>query len=240
MTDAIRELTAAYLADERGHDDGSAWVMLNMISSVDGAISIQGLSGGLGNAADRAVFKTLRSLADVILVAAGTARAEAYGPPVVDAGAADERRRPGQAERPTIAVMTRSLKLDMESELFASSYRPTVVTVSDSPEGRRAAVAERADMMVAGTGSVDMVDAVAQLAARFGPIVLAEGGPTLNAQLAAADVLDELCLTTSPLLVGGNSGRILANGPAHEPRRFGIERAVPAGGLLFTRYLRLR
>lgn len=240
VTSPTAEITTAYLADDRGHNDGTAWVLLNMISSADGAISIGGLSGGLGNDADRAVFRTLRSLADVILVAAGTARAEGYGPPSVDDTVVAQRRDRGQADRPTVAVITRSLNLDLASSLFASTYRPTVVTVSDAPADRCALVAERADVIVAGTRDVDMVDALAQLAKRIGPIVLAEGGPTLNGQLAAADVVDELCLTVSPLLVGGDSPRILANGPDHEPRRFALTRATSAGGLLFTRYLRDR
>ena len=72
------------------------------------------------------------------------------------------------------------------------------------------------------------------------PVVLAEGGPTLNGQLAAADLLDELCLTTSPLVVGGSGPRIVGDGGPHEPRPFVIDRAVTARGLLFTRYLRRR
>ena len=55
-------------------------VRLNMISSVDGSTALDGRSGGLGGPADRKVFAALRSLADVVLVAAGTVRAENYGP----------------------------------------------------------------------------------------------------------------------------------------------------------------
>ena len=241
MTTDVAQVTSAYLTDERGHPDGTPWLMLNMISSVDGAIAVDGLSGALGNDADLAVFKTLRSLADVVLVAAGTVRSETYRVPSVSDELARGRTLRGQAKLPTVAVVTRSLSLDLEGPLFGSSdYRPVVVTVADSPADRRAEVADVADVITAGTGDVDLRRAIDQLGERYGSTVLAEGGPTLNGQLAHEDLLDELCLTVSPLLVGGTVGRLVSDGPVHEPRAFRVDRALGAGGLLFTRYLRDR
>jgi len=212
-----------------------------MIASIDGAISVDGVSGALGNQADLAVFRTLRSLADVILVAAGTARAEQYGPPNVSDQALADRRRRGQQDRPTIAVVTRSLNLDLDSELFSTeSYRPTVVTAQDAPAPRLAEVAERSDVVLAGNGNVDLPAAIRELGARHGALVLVEGGPSLNGQLGATDSLDEVCLSVSPLLVGTDSARILSNGPPHPPMPFRLERAEVCLGLLFTRYLRAR
>lgn len=239
VTNDIQALTDAYLHDERGHADGRAWLMLNMIASIDGAIAIDGLSGELGNEADFAVFKTLRSLADVVLVAAGTARSEGYRVPTIDDETAARRAACGQARLPVIAVVTRSLRLDLDSPLFATpSYRPIVVTVDQAPEEARAATEAKADVVVAGIADVDLPTAVTALSNRVGPMILVEGGPTLNGQLATADLFDELCVTTSPTLVGGNGGRMLASGDAHRPRQFRIDRARTAGGLLFTRYLR--
>lgn len=241
MTEDLDALANAYLGDVRAHGDGAPWVLLNMIASLDGAVTLDGLSGGLGNEADFAVFKTLRSLADVILVAAGTARAEEYRVPSPTDEEAERRRSRGQSDRPTIAVVTRSLDLDLGSSLFShDTYRPVVVTVADAPARKRAEVGEVADVVVAGEADVDLVWAVAELSDRHGHVVLAEGGPTLNAQLAAEDVLDELCITTAPLLVGGASSRIVAGGHHHEPRDFRVDRALTARGLLFTRYLRDR
>ena len=51
-----------------------------MIESADGAAAVDGLSGGLGGSADHEIFGLLRALAGVILVGAGTVRAEAYRP----------------------------------------------------------------------------------------------------------------------------------------------------------------
>jgi len=174
--------------------DGRPSVRVNMISSVDGATAVTGVSGGLGGAADKRLFGVLRSLADMVLVAAGTMRTERYGP----------------ASLP-IAVVTRSCQLDWQSPFFTEAdARPVVVTVADAPEDNRAHAAEVADVVIAGTGSVDLPLALEVLGDRGARRLLAEGGPTLNGQLARADLVDELCLTVSPRLVSGDSKRIVA------------------------------
>lgn len=235
------DLRARYLADHRSHDDGRPWVVLNMISSIDGAIAVDGLSGALGNDADGAVFSTLRSLADVILVGSGTAAAEGYKVPKPTPEVLARRAAGGQGPRPIISLVSRSLRIDLDAPLFADpDYRPMVVTAASSPADRRADIARVADVVIAGDEDVDLVAAVAMLGERVGPVILAEGGPTLNGQLVAADVIDELCITISPLLVGGSGGRMVAEGPDHEPRDFTLDRTMERGGLLFTRLLRQR
>jgi len=159
--------------------EGRPAVRLNMIASVDGATAVDGRSGGLGGPADRRVFVALRSLADVVLVAAGTVRAEGYGPGT-----------------PPIAVVSGSLRLDWDSPFFTTAtHRPIVVTSGRAPaEARKRAT----DVLVAGDVEVDLVRAVEMLGERGFAHVLAEGGPSLNGALAGAGVLDELCLTVAP------------------------------------------
>ena len=113
--------------------EGRPAVRLNMIASVDGATAVDGRSGGLGGPADRRVFVALRSLADVVLVAAGTVRAEGYGPGT-----------------PPIAVVSGSLRLDWDSPFFTTAtHRPIVVTSGRAPaEARKRAT----DVLVAGSG----------------------------------------------------------------------------------------
>ena len=65
-------------------------------------------------------------------------------------------------------------------------------------------------VLVTGSGHrVDSRAAVAALADRGLRHVLAEGGPSLLARLVDADVVDEVCLTWTPQLVGGPASRIL-------------------------------
>jgi riboflavin biosynthesis pyrimidine reductase len=199
---------------------GRPAVRLNMIASVDGATTVAGVSGGLGGPADQRVFAVLRSLADAVLVAAGTARAEGYGPSPL-----------------LIAVVSRSCVLDWQAPFFtAAPVRPVVVTVADAPADNRARAAEVADVVIAGAESVDMRRAVDALGERNARSVLAEGGPSLNGQLAAAGLLDELCLSLSPALVGGDSKRILSGPELAVPARCELRSVCEEDGYLFLRY----
>jgi len=199
---------------------GRPGVRFNMIASVDGATAVDGVAGGLGGEADRALFALLRRLADVVLVAAGTARAEGYGPSPVP-----------------IAVVTRSCRLDWDSRFFtAQDARPVVVTVATAPAEARARAAEVADVVVAGERDVDLARALDALGARGWRAVLCEGGPTLNGQLAAAGLLDELCLTLSPRLVGGDAKRLLAGPLLPGPPTLTLASACEEDGFLFLRF----
>lgn len=186
------------------------FVRINMISSLDGAIAVQGRSGPLGGPTDRCVFQVLRSLADVILVGAGTVRGEGYGPARMSTDAQQRRTARGQTPQPPIAVVTRSCHLDWTSPFFTeASVRPIVVTTDDADDAACKRATAHAELITAGVGTVDLDHALVQLAAGGARSVLVEGGPRLNAELAAAGRVDELCLTVSPRLVGGDGPRLL-------------------------------
>jgi len=186
---------------------GRPWVRANMVASVDGAASVGGRSGGLSGAADRQIFHLLRSIADVILVGAGTARAEHYGP--AQPASIRPELRAGRTATPPIAVVSGRLDLDPRLELLTAAppdARTIVITCHRAPEKQRAAVAECAEVLVVGEEHVDLKAALDALAAHGYRRVLTEGGPHLLGQLAAQGLLDELCLTISPLLAGKNAG----------------------------------
>jgi len=222
-----------YAADDRTAPDGDRpWVLVNMIATVDGATAIDGRSGGLGGAADKAVFGAIRAVADVILVGAGTVRAESYGSP---------RTPPGGDDPPRLAIVTRSLDMDPTTRVFTDApahRRPIVVTTERSDAARRERMTAIADVMVAGVDDVDVGLALFKLAALGARVVLCEGGPSLNGHLVAADALDELCLSLAPLVAGGSSPR-LAHGlvPPHVTS-LRLDRALEADGMLFLRYVR--
>jgi riboflavin biosynthesis pyrimidine reductase len=196
---------------------GRPAVRVNMISSLDGANSKGGLSGALGGPADRALLAGLRSLADIILVGAATARAEHYGPARVGDRARADRRALGLSEVPPIAVITRTCRLDWGSRFFAAAEaRPVVVTVEAAAETDRSQAAEVADVIVAGDRDVEIDRVLAVFGERGIGNVLMEGGPSLIGQLATAGLVDELCLTVSPTLLSGDARRILT-GPVLDP-----------------------
>ena len=200
--------------------EGRPAVRLNMISSLDGSTAVGGLSGGLGGPADHRVFVALRSLADVVLVAAGTVRAETYGP----------------GTRP-IAVVSGSLRLDWDTPFFtAATHRPLIVTSGRAPAEGLKRAEEVADVLVAGDAEVDLARAVALLGERGFGHVLVEGGPSLNGALGAAGVLDELCLTLSPRLVSGDAKRIVTGPALQPPPELALRSLCEDDGYLFVRY----
>ena len=216
---------AVYAEVARPAPSGRPWVLANMVASADGSATLDGRSGGLGGTADREVFRILRAAADVVVAAAGTVRAERY--------------RPIGAPRPTpIAVVSRSLQLDWSSSLFTEAPARTIVLTCEAadPAARRRA-ATLADVVVAGDDAVDPVRAMAALAERGHGVALCEGGPGLLAQLVAASVLDELCLTLSPLLAGGAGPRILSGAGLEPPARLSLASALEDEGALLLRYL---
>lgn len=232
----------AYAADPRPAPPDRPWVLVNMVSSVDGATAVHGRSGALGGPADRAAFTAIRGVADVILVAAGTARTEGYGPPRTPEPLQQARRARGQSAKPRIALVTRSVDLDFGSELFGDpASRCLVMVPDDAPADPVAAAREVADVVEVGHGGVDLAAGLRHLRAVGASVVLAEGGPSLLGQLAGADLIDEVCLTLSPALVAGDSARIV-HGDA-VPGGLApllLDRVLEQDGVLLLRYVRDR
>jgi len=219
------------------------WVRANMIASVDGAIMVDRRSGGLSGPADRLVFGVLRSLADVIVVGAETARAERYRQ--AQPGELWQQLRTGRPLGLPIAVLTRRLDLDLTSGLFADAglARTILITTDQAPQERLRAAARVADVVVAGAAEVGAATAIDVLEQRGWRRILVEGGPTLLGEFAAADLVDELCLTISPVLEGGYATARVTSGPSRgdAPAKLAglrLASVLEDDGFLLTRYVR--
>ncbi|MFD4420612.1 pyrimidine reductase family protein [Agromyces sp. NPDC058484] len=228
------DLLAAYALPDRT----TPRVRMNFVMSLDGAVTVDGRSGGLGDATDRRTMQVLRTLADVVLVGAGTVRVEGYGGVRVGEADAAWRRSHGLADQPGIAVVSSRLDLGPEHPFFArATGRPILVTHEGAPADRRDALAAVADVITCGRDAVDPRAMIDALADRGMPQVLCEGGPHLFGALVEADVVDELCLSLSPTIVGGDAGRMVRGAPEVQ-RTMRLGHAIPAGDLLLLRYLR--
>jgi riboflavin biosynthesis pyrimidine reductase len=231
------DVHAAYASDWL--DNGG--MRLNFVASADGAVTADGKSRGLQTRGDNTVFAALRDLADVVLAGAGTVRTEGYGA----IGLSPRRRaiRTGYGLRETLptAVISRSLRLDPASELFATgpdAQRTIVITGTAGDSGVLAALRAVADVIVAGEDDVDLAAAKTALAERGLTRVLCEGGPTLFADLARHGVVDELCLSITPLLAGPGARRIVA-GPIWDeagPTSLELVGLLEENSALFCRY----
>ncbi len=219
-------------------DRSTPSVRCNFVSSIDGAATADGLSGGLSGQADRRVFDLLRRLCDVVLVGAGTVRAEGYGAMRLDAASARWRRANGLAEQPVFAIVSAALNLSAASPIFTDApVRAVVVTVGTAPEARKAALSAVADVVVCGEETVDVPRMLTEFARRGLRQVLCEGGPTLFGAVLQADCVDELCLTVSPRIEAGDARRI-ATGALHQARRMTLRHVLVSDSTLLLRYQR--
>lgn len=214
------------------------WLRANFVTSIDGAVAVDGHSAGLSSAADKRVFGILRMRCDALLVGAGTLRRERYRPLRLAGHRREWRRSRGLAEHPTLVVVSRTLDLDPDAPVFADApVRPLVLAPAGAPAERREALARTVEMLTVGEDAVDLPAAVALLHRRGLRQVLCEGGPHLLGELTAAELVDEVCLTVSPLLAGAGSGRITA-GPASALRTMALRQVLSSEGTLFLRYHR--
>jgi len=172
-----------------------------------------------------------------VLVGAGTARAEGYRAPKARPSYADHRAALGQRPAPVLALVSRSLDLDPASDLFTGPERTVVLTSAAAAVGARSRLAEVAEVVVAGDDTVDPTAAVDALAGLGLPRVLCEGGPRLLGDVVRAGRLDELCLTTSPRLAGGDAPRVVAGPGAADVRELDLTLLLEDDGTLFARYV---
>lgn len=234
------DTTALYAADQRPAPAERPWVLANMISSIDGAVAIDGVSGGLGGPGDKAAFRAIRGVADIIVAASGTVIAENYRRAQTPPEIQETRVARGQSPLPRIAIVSGSLNISPDHRVFDPEARPLIITHEESPANRREALAEVADFVVAGSETVDLADALRQLRQLGARTVLVEGGPTLNAAFVGEDLIDEFCLSFSPLLIGGSGPRVVGSTHNHGPRPMRLDRTLHQDGFLFHRYVRDR
>jgi riboflavin biosynthesis pyrimidine reductase len=184
-----------------------------MVHSIDGSTVVEGNSRALGSPGDLAVLLGLRALADVIIVGSSTVTIDDYGPP----------SKPGLR----VGVVTRSANIDATKPLFSSGSGFLITTET-------AATPAGVECVRAGTTEVNLAEAVTQLQGNFAQL---EGGPTLNAAMLAADLVDEINVTISAHMVGGNGPR-LTNGAPDVLKRYKLAHVCEEDGFLFLRYTR--
>jgi riboflavin biosynthesis pyrimidine reductase len=218
-------------------DVPARWLRVGMVMSADGsATDEERWTDRLGGAADFRVFRTLRALCDGIIVGAATVRTGRLGPHRLSA---ELRARRGRGPAPMV-VVSRSLRLDWTLPIFSSARARTVVVTC--AEGMRAAGGAApgreagVDTVVAGDSEVDLAAALAELRDRLGLChLLCEGGPTLAAGLIAAGLVDELCLSVAPTLLG-TRGHTPLLGALPARREMELRAAYADDGVVFLRY----
>ncbi|WP_206037484.1 pyrimidine reductase family protein [Rhodococcus sp. HNM0569] len=216
------------------------WVRVNFVASVDGAIAVDGASGALGTPADKKIFGLLRQLSDAVVVGAGTVRTENYGGVRTSDAARALRTARGQTPVPPIVVVSSQAMVDPASRLLTDTSTPPIVATTAAADAVRVADlrAAGAEVVVLGDSVVDSARLVDHLARRGMTRILCEGGPSLFGAMIAENVVDELCLTTSPLLVGGAGARIAVSTESVRTPMRPAAMLVDDDGTVLTRWVR--
>ncbi len=187
-----------------------------MVMSIDGSTVVEGKSTLLSNPSDRDVLIALRSAADTIVVGAGTVRQDMYDVP--------------SKKGLRVGVVTRTGSMNLDTDLFRSGAGFLIM-----PEDTKAPVTNfEIEIVRAGQGSVDLTKAMSLLPGSF---IQLEGGALLNASMFAANLVDEINLTISPMVTGADSPR-LANGAPPLHSDYQVAHILEDVGYLFIRYLR--
>ena len=234
----VDELQLAAAAEDETRE--RPYLLLNMIATADGRATLGGRSGPLGGRADKELLYGLRTAVDAVMAGAGTIRAERYGQLIRDDRARQIRRDRGLAEEPLACIVSGRLALDSRIPLLAESGTRVAILTSSEASLPQDCRAEISYVRRAHDGQLDLPGAMAELYERLGVrTLLCEGGPHLNAQLLAHGLVDELFLTLSPKLAGGDAVSEtlrIVSGPEFDPP-LGLELA---GALEHDSYLFLR
>ncbi len=221
--DPAVDVSGRLAADDRPKPDNRPWVTLVMITSIDGAIALDGASGGLGAPSDHEHFVAARRQADAIIVGASTVAAEDYRPASIP-----------------IAVITGLLSPDPGQRLFSDPDFMPLLYTTDQAAGTRGSDFDGIAEVLALGDSVDPAQVLADLDNRGVKSVMLEGGPTLNGLFLRADLVDEMLISYSPLVAGGDNPGMVSGPAMPEARRFGVDRVLLGDDIIFVRYLRAR
>jgi len=187
---------------------GRPYLVLNMVASLDGKAAVAGHTRALSGEGDRLVFHGLRTQADAILVGAGTVRAERYGRATKSGELRSRRAQEGLDPEPLTVIVSGRLNLPPDLPILQETEARVVIATGAEHELEGTA----AQITYARTGD-DLQLLLARLRDEHGVrSVLCEGGPTLNAFLFAAGLVDELFLTVAPQIIGGTGAPTLVAG----------------------------
>ena len=221
------------------------WCRFNLISSADGAATIRGQSAGLGSQSDQRLLQVLRWNADVLLIGSGTVMAEGYVGSLISEAGQQWRAERGLSPHPQIAVLTTSANFVHEADEFfqKAPVKPHIFTTTQAEPEALELLADRAIVHQGQTPQLSPHKILSTLENDGMRAIHSEGGPSIFARFVAADVVDQHCLTLSPLLVGSGPRRIADAGDhpfTHGPRPLTLDSIFQADDMLFMSYRRRR
>jgi len=231
---ARKVVRALGLREPSGAESVRPRVVAAMIASADGRTAVKGRSVGLGQPADRALLRELRTAVDAILVGTGTLRAERYAN-LLDPDQRANRIASGLEPEPVVATVSR--RLDMATDIPLLAEPTTRVQVYTEAEGEVPTQGAWVSAHRFEPGGLTMPAILEHLRRERGAqAILCEGGPTLLRELVAAQCIDDLLLTVAPLLVAGDAPTALSGAELEPPAPLTLRDIHRAGDHLFLHY----
>jgi riboflavin-specific deaminase-like protein len=229
----VDEQLEAYRPWEQPHDD-RPFLAMNFAATVDGRVTIDGVSGPIGSDTDTTMLSRLRTRFDAVMIGAGTMRAERYGRLAKKQETRERRERLGLPPEPLMVIVSGRLDLPWDAPLFTEGGPVLVFTASEAEPPEVASSLQ----VVRHEGFVDVVAALRHLRREQGiRALLCEGGPGLHGELEGGGLVDELFLTIAPKLGGGDAPRIL-EGELPAVAELELAWLLEEDGELFARYRR--
>lgn len=176
-----------------------------MVCSVNGIASVQGKASGIGGAADREAMRRIRSKVDAVMVGAGTLRAER-----LNLGLDDH-----SVSQPLAVIVCGQEPPPISTNLIRPSSQRLLLIIPDNASSFYAGfLREEAETLPVpenpASGRPDLTRVIPELRRRFGiSHLLVEGGPSINVNLLALGLVDELFITIAPSLLATTGGNIM-------------------------------
>jgi 5-amino-6-(5-phosphoribosylamino)uracil reductase len=206
-----------------------------MVSTADGRATLGGRTEAISSDRDRELFHSLRSQVDAVMVGTGTIAIERYGPLARRPEVRRRRAALGLPETPLCVTASRSMELPVDAPLFQDPGSHVIVLTNSDREPPPCDCRLSVERLPG--EDLDLVAAAAVLRERHGiRAMLLEGGPTLLASMLNAGLVDELFLSISPLLAGGDEPSLLEGSALGQPLKLAIVSLLEEESYLYLRY----
>jgi riboflavin biosynthesis pyrimidine reductase len=211
------------------------YVVANMVATADGRATLGGHTEAISSDEDRELFHSLRSQVDAVMVGTGTIAIERYGPLARRPEVRQRRAALGLAETPPCVTASRSMELPVDAPLFEDPESHVIVLTNsdrEPPPCRCRLTVERLP-----GEDLDLVAGAALVRERHGiRAMLLEGGPTLLASMLNVGLVDDLFLSVSPLVAGGDEPSLLEGSALDRPLKLALVSVLEGESFLYLRY----
>jgi len=180
-------------------------VILSAAISVDGKISTRSNDSKLSSQDDSIRLHKLRSKVDAILIGKNTLLQD---DPLLTV-------RHTKGKNPTRIILDSKGTISKNSKIIKTSDKiPTIIAVSKKISKVNLLNLKKlpVEIIISGENSVNLKLLMKKLSTKKIETILVEGGGTVNWEFIKNNIFDELIITLSPYLIGGNDATSLVEG----------------------------